>query len=280
MGFTNMSIYQSNIKYLPPFLKWAGGKRWLIPQIHNYLPEKFNRYYEPFVGSGAVFFSIRPRKAIISDINESLVETYQAIKKDWRTVKRILGKHHKNHCKEYYYCVRSKIFSNQYSKAAQFIYLNRTCWNGLYRVNLHGIFNVPIGTKTKVILPTDDFKQISLLLENTKIVNSDFEEIINDADEGDFIFIDPPYTVKHNKNSFIKYNEKLFSWDDQIRLRNCIFEATARGVKILMMNACHGSIKELYLNHNIEYVSLCRQSLLSGKANHRGNCEELMIKNW
>ncbi len=194
-----------------PFLKWAGGKRWLISQHSKIFPNTFNTYIEPFLGSGAVFFKLQPQKAILSDINKELIVTYQAIKEDWQKVLHGLQKHQKLFNKAYYYKIRQDKPENIYDKAARLIFLNRTCWNGLYRVNLDGEFNVPIGTKTDVIMKDDDFETISKTLQNADLLPDDFENIINKANKNDLIFVDPPYTVRHDNNGFIKYNEKLFS---------------------------------------------------------------------
>jgi len=135
-----------------PFLKWAGGKRWLVDKHFDLLNVEFDRFIEPFLGSGAVFFRLAPEKAILCDKNSQLIDTYRAIQEDWQQVEKYIKSHHTNHNKEYYYHIRSKNFTTLVEKAAQFIYLNRTCWNGLYRVNLKGQFNVPIGTKKNVVL--------------------------------------------------------------------------------------------------------------------------------
>jgi len=195
-----------------------------------------------------VFFSLQPSQSILSDINSDLIETYQAIKDRPEIVEHYLRIHHKKHSKEYYYHVRDSMLRSRFSRAAKFIYLNRTCWNGLYRVNLKGKFNVPIGTKTKVIMESDDFQKISDLLNNAEIKVSDFEKTIDMAKAGDLVFVDPPYTIKHNNNNFIKYNECLFSWEDQIRLREALCRAKCRGANILITNANHHCIKELYLD--------------------------------
>lgn len=262
-----------------PFLKWAGGKRWLLPRLSEILPEKYNNYIEPFLGSGAVYFSLRPATAILGDINKELIETYEAIRINWRSVVRILGKHNMNHSKTYYYKVRETIPDSLVGRAARFIYLNRTCWNGIYRVNLKGKFNVPIGTKSSVFLSTDNFKEISELLNMTILKCSDFEETINKANKDDFVFIDPPYTVKHNKNNFIKYNENLFSWDDQIRLRDAVVNATHRGAKVVVMNAHHDSIKDLYRVFKTPYT-FSRANVLAGDSRYRGIYDELAIQCW
>ncbi len=261
-----------------PFLKWAGGKRWLADQYLSILPSSFNRYIEPFLGSGAIFFSLQPQKALLSDINKDLIDTYIAIKSDWTQVVHKLKEHHKNHSRDYYYKVRYSKPRTIYYRAARFIYLNRTCWNGLYRVNQKGEFNVPIGTKKNVIMESDDFLQVSKLLESVKLENKDFEPIIEEAGRGDLLFIDPPYTVKHNENGFIKYNEKLFHWDDQVRLSNCLKRAKKRGAFIILTNAYHKSIIELYRDH-FNLMVAERHSIIASDPSKRKKCKELIIRN-
>src|SRR6266852_5391210 len=168
----------------PPFLKWAGGKRWFVARYLDVLPSQFNRYIEPFVGSGALFFALTPSRAILADLNADLIATYSAIKNDWKRVVGILAEYHKRHSKEFYYLVRSSRPRTLHCRAARFIYLNRTCWNGLYRVNRRGEFNVPVGTKEKVLLDADDFCQASVLLKGASLITSDFESVISRAGRG------------------------------------------------------------------------------------------------
>ena len=217
-----------------PFLKWAGGKRWLVSNHPELFPESFDTYLEPFLGSGAVYFHLQPDAAILGDMNAELIGTYDAIKENWRPIHKTLKSYHNQHNKDFYYDIRSKSFRSPAKKAAKFIYLNRTCFNGIYRVNLNGTFNVPIGTKKNVILDSDDFESVSNVLQNAELCATDFQTVIDAAQKDDFVFIDPPYTVKHNLNGFVKYNEHIFSWDDQVRLRDCIDNAVARGVKVLL----------------------------------------------
>lgn len=141
---------------------------------------------------------------------------YRAVRSDWRRVEIELKKMQRLHSSDYYYEERSRLRRTIHTKAAQFLYLNRTCWNGLYRENLSGKFNVPIGTKSQVIMPDDDFEGASKALQNAKLVACDFEDTIKIATTGDLVFLDPPYTTAHNTNGFVKYNQKIFSWDDQI----------------------------------------------------------------
>lgn len=272
-------LFQYNEQGILPFLKWAGGKRWLTHVDADIFPlrDTYNRYVEPFLGSGAVFFHLKPIKALLSDINSDLIDTFNIVKNNPLEVANILSYHDKHHSKDYYYNIRSKNFRNLVKKAAKFIYLNRTCWNGLYRVNKKGIFNVPIGTKTKVLLDTDNFPLVSQLLKRAKIEKMNYSETISRARKNDFIFIDPPYTVKHNSNAFVKYNETLFSWKDQENLRNCIKKALKKGCKILITNAYHDSIKELYQDLG-EMICLSRSNILASDAKKRGVYEELIIK--
>lgn len=228
------------------------------------------------MGGGAIFFGLVPKCAILSDVNYDLILTYQAISDDWKAVQTALKRYQRSHSKKYFYEERDRVRRKLHEKAAQFLYLNRTCWNGLYRVNLRGKFNVPKGTKTNVILATDDFQSISNALKNATLLSADFEDVIENAASGDFVFIDPPYTVKHNVNGFIKYNEKLFSWEDQIRLASAVIRAAKRNVKILITNANHKSIRNLY--RDVGYLKkLNRFSVLAGDKNSRGKTTELAV---
>ena len=262
-----------------PFLKWAGGKRWLVPAHIELFPSTYNRYIEPFLGGGAIFFALRPDRSILGDLNPALIETYEAVQTDPAKVERVLRFHHRQHSKHHYYQVRASNPRALHTKAARFIYLNRTCWNGLYRVNLQGQFNVPIGTKSRVVLERDDFTEISKRLQKAKLRSWDFEKTIQQAQHGDLLFIDPPYTVKHNYNGFLKYNQQLFSWDDQLRLRNSVRRAVDRGAKLVMLNANHESIRALYKGFTEQSV-LTRPSRLAANAAYRGIYEELAITSW
>lgn len=259
-----------------PFLKWAGGKRWLTTSYPEVLLQPYNRYIEPFLGSGAVFFHLAPQRALLSDRNPDLIETYQAIRDDWKRVEQELRRHHKNHSKRYYYHMRDVRPRTPHTRAARFIYLNRTCWNGLYRVNLRGEFNVPVGTKTNVVLDTDNFQATALLLQTAELKVSDFESIIDQAGKNDLVFVDPPYTVNHNLNGFIKYNEVLFSWKDQIRLKDCIGRAKRRGASVVLTNAYHKSIKRLYQEIGT-HSRLKRRSVLAADSTKRKLCDELLV---
>lgn len=262
-----------------PFLKWAGGKRWFAERFLHLIPQDFCRYVEPFLGSGAVFFALRPTQALISDLNFDLINCYRTVRDSPNEVTELLASHHRQHNKDHYYETRSIKPEDPIELAAWFIYLNRTCWNGLYRVNRKNEFNVPIGTKTNVVLPSDDFVGASQVLTGIEILQQDFEVTLNAAGEGDFVFVDPPYTVKHNLNGFVKYNDKIFSWADQVRLRDAVVRASGRGAKVLVTNACHSSISEIYEGVGRHRV-LGRASVLAASAAHRSPTEELIIQTW
>lgn len=262
---------------LEPFLKWAGGKRWLVNRENQISPPRYKRYIEPFLGGAAVFFSLPETPYIISDLNPELINCYESIKSNYREVEKHLRLHQRKHCDDYYYQVRKSQPRKECIRAARFLYLNRTCWNGLYRVNLQGQFNVPRGTKNKVLLDTDNFKNIAKRLSEGKILCQDFGETLSVAGAGDFVFIDPPYTVNHNLNGFLKYNEKIFSWDDQERLKEEIVLAVERGAMVTMTNADHKSIHKLYKGlGKIEKIK--RSSVIAGRSSHRGVTSEILMR--
>jgi len=259
-----------------PFLKWAGGKRWLVHKHDQIFPKKYNRYIEPFLGGGSVFFHLQPKKSLLGDSNKHLIITYKAIKKDHKKLVKLLSHHNKKHSDDYYYKIRSEKYEDIIKQAAQFIYLNRTCFNGIYRVNQFGEFNVPRGSKDAVFLETDDFEALSKMLQRATLLSCDFEELIDKADEGDLIFADPPYTVRHNLNGFIKYNEKLFSWSDQIRLSKALKRARKRGAQIICTNANHESVRDLYSGKFFTLETVSRYSSIAAATDSRNQYEELL----
>ena len=261
---------------LSPFLKWAGGKRWLLETGQFNLPTFSGRYIEPFLGGGAVFFRTRPSKARLSDSNARLIELYVVIRDELDALHRAMRHHARSHSTDYYYTVRQKAYRTPVTRAAQFLYLNRTCWNGLYRENLKGEFNVPIGTKQTVLFETDDFPSWSEALKGVRLRCIDFETAIDESTKGDFLFVDPPYTVRHNMNGFVKYNQNIFAWQDQVRLRDALKRASSRGVLFAMTNADHESIRELYAGFGSQR-RLFRQSIIAGDPGARSPSSELMI---
>lgn len=264
-----------------PFVKWAGGKRWLLKSDEiDIFPKTFNKYFEPFLGGGSILFDLKPFEAIISDKNDELINAYNAIKDNWHEVAKYLKYHFKHHSKEYYYQIRAYAPRKNTTRAAKFIYLNKTCFNGLYRVNRNGKFNVPIGTIKELKVDFENLRNMSILLKNYTILVSDFENIINSSEKNDFIFIDPPYTIKHENNGFIQYNEVLFKWEDQERLKKTLIDAHYRGVKFTITNACHNSINELYHEDFFIKKKLTRTSIIAGKNKDRGKYSEYVIKNF
>lgn len=261
---------------LKPFLKWAGGKRWLFESKQFAFPQIKGRYFEPFLGGGAVFFETQPNNAILSDSNARLIELYKVIRDELETFEVSFRNHASAHSKTYYYELRSKKLRKSTTRAAQFLYLNRTCWNGLYRENLGGQFNVPIGTKQTVIFDSDDFPAWSNALSSCRIECRDFEDAIDESKSDDFIFVDPPYTVRHNENGFVKYNQNIFSWEDQIRLRDALRRAVDRSVSFAMTNADHESIRELYDGFGT-HIKLRRHSVIAGQSDYRTPSTELLI---
>ena len=265
---------------MTPFLKWAGGKRWLVSKHAAWLRVGAQRYIEPFLGSGAVFFYLQPRSAILTDLNSELILTYRVLRETPNAVLRHLKKHQRLHSHDYYYRVRKSIPRSYAARAAKFIYLNRTCFNGLYRVNLQGVFNVPKGTKDKILLPTDDFKGVADSLQCAELATCDFEETIAIAGEGDFVYIDPPYTVRHNNNNFLRYNEEIFSWADQKRLATCLSKAASRGSCILISNADHPCIHDLYSASTWMHLTVSRFSNLASSTQYRRGTTETVISNY
>lgn len=264
---------------LEPFLKWAGGKRWLVHNHQKFLPQRFKRYIEPFLGSGAVFFALLPAKATLADSNEELINAYRAIRKAPLEVHRLMRGFQQLHCPDLYYKTRLSVPSDPVKRAARFIYLNRTCFNGLYRVNRQGVFNVPIGSKELVEFPRGFIQAVRDALWRVALRVSDFERVIDEAGEGDFVYADPPYTVMHNNNNFIKYNSNLFSWDDQVRLATAVKRATKRGALVMISNADHACVRELYRDfgdhHHIE-----RSSILASNSENRRKTTELLVTSY
>lgn len=262
-----------------PFLAWAGGKRWFVQRHACLLPITYGRYIEPFLGAGSVFFHLQPDEALLGDMNAELITAYRGIKEDWRALVKSLEYRQKAHKAnpDYYYKIRSRQPTQVIQRASRLIYLNRTCFNGIYRVNQKGQFNVPRGSKSKVVLETDDFESMSAVLQSAELRVSDFEVLIDEAVNGDFVFADPPYTVRHNYNGFIKYNEILFSWEDQKRLAAALFRAARRGVKVICTNANHESVRTLYSSQEFELMQVSRNSSISAKSSSRKNFEELIV---
>ena len=270
----------NNKQPVTPFLKWAGGKRWLARRCRGLFETDYERYVEPFLGGASMFFALRPTKSILADRNSRLIEVYLAIRSDPEKIASALTRYQELHSDVFYYSERKREYPESATqRAAQLIYLNRTCWNGLYRVNRKGEFNVPKGTKSSVVLDTDDFVAIAAALEGAELYAQDFEKTLREAGEGDLVYVDPPYTVKQNHNGFGKYNEEIFSWDDQVRLKKAVAAAAKRGAKVAVSNTDHTSVRELYDGVG-RIESIRRMSVISGSPQHRGEIDEVLIRSW
>jgi DNA adenine methylase len=228
-----------------PLLKWPGGKRDLVNLILPFVPPRFNRYFEPFFGGGALFFALQPKKAYVSDKNAELMQTYVQVRDRPDAVIRQL-RQHRNSEKDYYR-IRASRPTGDCARAARLIYLMTLSFNGIYRVNLKGEFNVPYGYKTHLD-PCDEEKlrNASDVLRRADVRNGDFEKLLYEAKKNDLVYLDPPYTVAHGNNGFVKYNAKIFSWEDQIRLARIAEELADRGCTVIVSNADHSSIRGLY----------------------------------
>ncbi|SHG01385.1 DNA adenine methylase [Salegentibacter echinorum] len=265
-----------------PILRWAGGKRWLIKQINDYLPGNINNYYEPFAGGLSILIYLLNNQKIrnistASDTNPHLINFYNTLKQDPERLINSL-KSFKN-TEDNYYKERAKNRRTNHTRAAKFLYLNRTSFNGIYRENLKGEYNVPYGKKSyDQLFDYDQIYYLSEIFQNTLFENEDFAHIDNFAERDDLVFLDPPYTVAHENNGFVKYNQKIFSWEDQIRLKDMVERLDNRGVNYILTNAKHISIEHLYQGiGNIHNVS--RSSLIGGKGAKRSKYNEIIITN-
>lgn len=273
-------------KLIQPFLKWAGGKRQLLKEIEKYVP-KYSTYYEPFLGGGAVLFHLEPKKAVINDVNPELTNVYKVVRDNVDELLEELGKH--ENTPEHFYAVREwdrKPNFNELSdvkRAARLIYLNKTCFNGLFRVNSNGEFNTPFGN-----YKNPDFKNpyvlraVSMYLKNNdiRIMNTDFEEAVKHIRKGAFVYFDPPYYPLSDSSSFTGYTLDGFDKDDQIRLKKLCDKLHERRVKFLLSNSAAPFIIDLYNNkeYKVEYVKARRA--INSNAKGRGEIKEVLIRNY
>ena len=244
-----------------PLLKWPGGKRWILPQIRSVIPKTFGQYVEPFAGGAALFFGLAPTKALIADVNAELIQTYKVVANEPDLLIQKLSEFENSEAS--YYRIRASVPETELEIAARFMFLMTTCFNGIYRVNLKGKFNVPYGYKThKMVCDADHLLQCSKVLSRAEFRVADFRDTITEAGDGDLVYIDPPYTVAHNQNGFIKYNEQIFSWRDQVELAEVATECSKRGATVIVSNADHPSVQSLYPGFRYQVVS--RYSSVSG----------------
>lgn len=239
------------------------------------MPHK--RYVEPFVGGASLFLHANPTTALLGDVNHDLIECYAAVSQQPWDVWTILSAHMAEHDALRYAEVRGCAPSTPAARAARFIYLNRSCFNGLYRVNKSGNFNVPLGTPRFAGLSLDSLLEFAGRLRSAELIASDFEFAVDSTDTGDLLVLDPPYTVKHNNNGFVRYNEQVFRWADQQRLAFLATKAAQRGVHIVGMNAAHTSVLELYDQEIFDIRTVSRSSTMAGNNRHRGQYNELLI---
>jgi len=267
-----------------PFLKWAGGKRQLISQFSHYFPTNFKKYIEPFIGGGAIFFYLLPKAAILIDNNEALINCYSVIQNNVSELIESLKKH-KNE-KLYYYKIRD-IDRNpdefakltKVERASRTIYLNRCCYNGLYRVNSKGQFNVPFGRyRNPKICDKENLKAVSKALINVKLIKSSFEKCLEFAEKGDFIYFDPPYQPLSETANFTSYTKENFGKESQAKLFEVFKECDERGCKLMLSNSYNEFILDLYKDFEIKTVSAKRA--INSDATKRGCIKEVLILNY
>jgi len=267
-----------------PFLKWAGGKGQLLRQIKEYIALNFNNYIEAFAGAGALFFylknnSLIDNNAILIDSNEDLMICYNAIKKDVNKLINILKDKKYANENKFYYEIRKENPSDIFERAARTIYLNKTCFNGLYRVNKEGKFNVPLGKyKNPKICDEENLIAASKALEEVKLVNDDFSRCLEFAEKGDFIYFDPPYQPISKTSSFTGYTKDSFKDKDQIKLFNVFRELDRKGSILMLSNSDSELVRGLYSSYNIKEVYAKRAINCNGDS--RGAITELLILNY
>lgn len=271
-----------------PFVKWAGGKRQIIDKLKMYAPKNFDVYFEPFVGGGALLFELSPKKAVINDSNEELMNVYTVLCDEEKFSKmcKTLNRYEVEHSEEFFYEIRDKDRNKKsfnrladYTRAARTIYLNKACFNGLYRVNSKNEFNVPFGKKSHVntyengnLISVSDY----LIMNDIKILCCDFEEAVSEAKKGDFIYFDPPYDS--DTSSFTSYTETGFDKDEQRRLAKVFKDLDSRGCLVMLSNHNTILVNELYKDYNIHVIHAKRNINANGKK--RGAVEEVIITNY
>lgn len=283
--------YKINECFAKPFVKWAGGKRQLIPELLKYIPKNFNNYLEPFVGGGALFFELynlgilKDKKVYLFDINEELINAYKIIRNYPNQLIEQLKELKAKHNKEFYYQMRELDRKENYknldniTKAARFIYLNKTCFNGLYRVNKKGFFNVPMGRyKNPKIVDEENILAVSKALKNAIIKNCDYKEVLNYANENDLIYFDPPYYPLNETAYFTSYTQNDFLEKEQIELFETFKTLASKNCYVLESNSDTKFINNLYKEFKIEKVFAKRA--INSKATKRGKITEVLIRNY
>ena len=272
---SQLKVNQKDLRALP-FVKWAGGKRSIMKEIVSRMPRDFIKYHEPFVGGGAVFFAMGFSDASLSDLNSDLIVVYNVIKDTPNELVQLLKEHDANNSKEYFYDIRlQNDLDVPLEIAARFIYLNKTCFNGLYRVNKSGGFNVPYGSYKKPnIVQEDNIMACHKALAKTSISNCAYDDI--DANSEDFVYFDPPYYPKDN-NSFTTYTKYGFNRDDHIRLRDFAAELCNKGVKVMISNSDVGFVREIYDTPQFHIDNILAPRNISCDGKNRKSVGELII---
>lgn len=276
----------SKNKLVSPVVKWVGGKRQLMNEITPLLPKRITSYCEPFLGGGAVLFSIQPSRAIVNDLNGDLIAVYEVIRDDVESLINDLQKH--ENTSEYFYAIRDmdrdkKAYQSmtKVERASRLIYLNKTCFNGLFRVNSLGEFNSPFGHyKNPNIINEPVLRAVNKYFTSSNITfyNEDFAATLNRVRKGGFVYLDPPYDPVSNTASFTGYNKGGFDKAEQVRLKQCCDELTRRGVNFMLSNSATDFIKELYKEYNISVVQAKRT--INSDASKRGAVKEVLIRNY
>ena len=271
-----------------PFLKWVGGKNQLIQQYLPHFPESYRRYYEPFVGGGAIFFRLQPQQSFLADINIELVNVYRCVKEQVEELITLLEDHQALHGQEHFYAVRSQLTisddwfleGNNLERAARLIYLNKTCFNGLYRENSKGQFNVPIGSYEKpTICDSELLRVASSALQSAQIERSSFDAVLSHAKSPeDFVYFDPPYYPISSTSKFTSYSRYSFSEADQIRLKEVFAELSDRGVKVMLSNSDCPFVRELFQKFNIHTINATRN--INCNAEKRGKITEVLVTSY
>jgi DNA adenine methylase len=273
-----------------PFVKWAGGKRQLIPILHQNLPESFGTYYEPFLGGGALLFHIltdkNGQKCSISDLNSDLVLAYTTIRDRIDALISSLKNHEKNYQKDsksYYYSIRESNPRNEVEKTSRLIFLNRTCFNGLYRVNSKGKFNVPLGKYTNPnIINEENLRAVSSILQTNRISIKcrDFESVLRDAKKGDLIYFDPPYQPVSSTANFTSYTTKDFTYDDLTRLAELCLKLDAKGCNVLLSNSDSKEVSDIFAKNTWKITRIEANRSINSNSKKRTGHFELLIKNY
>lgn len=266
-----------------PFVKWVGGKRSLLSEILSRLPESFNNYFEPFVGGGAVYFAIADKlnKAMLIDHNLELILAYQMIKKEpYRLIEK-LKEHAEKHSKRYYYSIRAKNYTDPLEIVARFLYLNKTCFNGLYRVNKAGNFNTPMGSYNNPnITQEENILLCHQVLQNVNLLYGDFEKkCLPLIQRNDFVYFDPPYHPT-NELSFTEYTKDNFTEKDQVRLRDSILKLHKCGAYIMLSNSKTKLIEDLYRHKCFKHHVVMAPRYVNCKPSDRHKVEEFLITNY